>query len=97
MSDVLIFTNKEKEVIYEYSDAGDNNIANQQGVTITIFYKGGARIIKIVDAGVEKVYKLKVPKKPDDTGSHFLRFSNHTIVVSKEATQYFPVLIDKEM
>jgi hypothetical protein len=100
MGDTWIKTDKEKEAIYEYSDATAMNIANQTNVDIRLFFNGGHRKITINDNGAINTYVLRDPKKPDDTPTRLLRFGNIEIEVAKdlELEKLFPipVFIEKQ-
>lgn len=78
-----IFTDREEEAIYEYSDKGPINLAKigAGSAVIELFFNEGSRILKITDEEGEKSYELAPPKKPDNTGGIHLIFQSKEFFV----------------
>jgi hypothetical protein len=93
MAEQLIRTDREKEAIYEYSDASPINISIQANVTIQIFFSGGQRRLEVTDNGLHKQYSLTAPKKPETTPTNFiLKLGAKEYEISEELSRLFPAV-----
>ena len=66
--EVQIWTDKNKEAIYEYSTKGEpHNLSLDPYVTVMLFYNRGNQQIQIKEGRMLKTIGLKNPKKPNST------------------------------
>lgn len=86
-----VFTDRTKEAIYSYGA----DISEESGVKIQLKLSGAQRLLRIVENGATRTFKIEDPKKPEDTPTVLLRFNNQELLISEKFATEFSLPTEK--